>query len=434
MYQKILSVLCIGAFVGSTLVGAFPDVGPDLPYDNYPFYDAIDYLEVNEFSNGFSDGEFKPHLEISRGELMKLVIKAFGHTGEVEACLLNTEIVMSNVVHFPDVPIDHIFSREICVGYLKGFIRGFSDGLFKPDRNITVAEAVKVISNAHKGKDVHTGTDKTFVPYFVYLTDRKAIPVNDLGEGNFITREIVAEIIYRLREIIVNKSYKVYPLVEEYYDDDNDSSGGGRNRGNPTPIPTASPTLTPMPTPVEGEISSIIEVIPETTEISKGEEFFVDIKLDIGSTDLFSRIKGLQFAIGFDDSKLECLDYYDNGGTIDAHFLVNENGYTPIVRQCDSDSSGSYFTMGAIAINDTQNGIERYYESANGKTYNLFRMKFRALDSADTGSMDFILRSYNDVFNAKVVEEQGYDSNNKFFSIEHDIPVPVKLQSVNIIN
>lgn len=100
---------------------------------------------------GYPDGTFRPDRPVTRAEFAKMVVKAF-------------KVSSDAVPVFSDVR-GHWATRYInAVG--KDYMTGYSDGSFRPDRNITRAEAVAVITGILK-----LGTDgekpiKPWVPSF----------------------------------------------------------------------------------------------------------------------------------------------------------------------------------------------------------------------------------------------------------------------------
>ena len=49
---------------------------------------------------------------------------------------------------FPDVPASYWAAREIAFAAAQGWISGGTDGTFQPGRNVTRAEAVKILNRA----------------------------------------------------------------------------------------------------------------------------------------------------------------------------------------------------------------------------------------------------------------------------------------------
>ncbi|MDD6188763.1 MAG: S-layer homology domain-containing protein [Clostridiales bacterium] len=105
----------------------FADVSPEDWY-----YDAIGVLAacgiiVDE------DGNVEPGAEISRGEFVAMLSRFFPETEAGQA--------------FPDVTPENEYYEHIAKAGELGWISGYDDGLFYPERTITRAEATAVINN-----------------------------------------------------------------------------------------------------------------------------------------------------------------------------------------------------------------------------------------------------------------------------------------------
>ncbi len=74
----------------------------------------------------------------------------------------SSEVEACVEVFFPDVGEDHKFKPYVCVAKTHGIIDGFSDGTYKPDDNITFAAAAKIIANAFElGPDLSLNTEES---------------------------------------------------------------------------------------------------------------------------------------------------------------------------------------------------------------------------------------------------------------------------------
>lgn len=96
-------------------------------------FEAINYLKNNQIINGYSDGSFKSENNLNRAELLKILIEAAGYEideGKYQNC-------------FPDVKIEW-FAKYVCFAKEKNWISGYKDGKFKPEKNISKAEAIKI--------------------------------------------------------------------------------------------------------------------------------------------------------------------------------------------------------------------------------------------------------------------------------------------------
>ena len=92
----------------------------------HPFEKEITKLVEAGVVSGFPDGTFKPDQEVTRAQFAKLVAVAFG---------LNTTGFTTST--FNDVPADHWAFGYIEAVAAKGWVKGFPDGGFHPEENIT---------------------------------------------------------------------------------------------------------------------------------------------------------------------------------------------------------------------------------------------------------------------------------------------------------
>lgn len=82
---------------------------------------------------GYSDGTFRPDVEITRAEFAAMVNRAF-------------EFTEAGTVSFPDVGANKWYAQVVAIASNAGYIAGYGDGTFKPDNNITRQEAAVMIS------------------------------------------------------------------------------------------------------------------------------------------------------------------------------------------------------------------------------------------------------------------------------------------------
>ena len=191
---------CVSSGSASLLLLSFPpnafasfsDVN-----QNTTFEEAILYAQENEIVKGYSDGTFKPEIEINRAEFTKIIIAAVFDESEIigEDC-------------FPDVQKEW-FAKYICTAKEEGIINGYDDGLFRPENNISFVEAAKIIS---LGLGYETENDSTvwYRPFLEMLSDKKSIPTTITDINKKITRGEMVEIIYRLKENIQSETSMEY--------------------------------------------------------------------------------------------------------------------------------------------------------------------------------------------------------------------------------
>lgn len=95
---------------------------------------AIKALAAAGVINGYEDGSFKGHNDVTRAEFVKLV-----------AAALKLEKVEGATADFSDIA-DHWAAEWIKTFAGKGYLVGYPDGTFRPDDKITRAEMVVVIT------------------------------------------------------------------------------------------------------------------------------------------------------------------------------------------------------------------------------------------------------------------------------------------------
>jgi len=123
-----------------TPASPFPDLSP-----THPDYKAILDLYNRRVLQGYADGTFKPDAKISRGEFIKI---ALGVTNCFD-CSSPSETIRNK--YLGHIPFPDVFSPlawyYFCVAIAKelGMVTGYGDGLFRPERNISRAEAAAVL-------------------------------------------------------------------------------------------------------------------------------------------------------------------------------------------------------------------------------------------------------------------------------------------------
>jgi len=106
---------------------SFTDVPADAWYNN-----AISTLAKAGVLEGYEDGTFRPDNAITRAELVKIAMSFYGtFDGIADA--------------FTDVG-SHWASAFINAAAELGFVNGYGDGTFQPDRQVSRAEAMKIIN------------------------------------------------------------------------------------------------------------------------------------------------------------------------------------------------------------------------------------------------------------------------------------------------
>ena len=105
----------------------FSDVDDEVWYSQ-----AVSYLADIDVLTGYSDGTFEPNQPVTRAEFATIVSRFY-----------ETNTMDSRA--FPDIE-GHWAEEYINLVAEKGWANGYPDGTFKPQQNITRAEAVKIVN------------------------------------------------------------------------------------------------------------------------------------------------------------------------------------------------------------------------------------------------------------------------------------------------
>lgn len=117
---------------------SFRDVTTDKWY-----YSAVSVMTDGGYINGYSDGTFRGENAITRAEFVAMLTRFMG----ARAC---------GSCGFTDVSAAHWAYDSIAAASANGWITGYPDGRFRPERPITRAEAMAIINRA-----LNRGVDET---------------------------------------------------------------------------------------------------------------------------------------------------------------------------------------------------------------------------------------------------------------------------------
>lgn len=111
--------------------------------ETHPYYEQILDLYESRVVSGYADGTFKPDQKITRAEFIKI---ALGVTNCVDCTTPNDSVKQEYTVNpFPDVSLPSWYFYCISIAKALGMITGYGDGFFRPERNISRAEAAAVL-------------------------------------------------------------------------------------------------------------------------------------------------------------------------------------------------------------------------------------------------------------------------------------------------
>jgi uncharacterized secreted protein with C-terminal beta-propeller domain len=180
---------------------------PDITTENIN-YDAISYLKTNGIIEGYPDGTYKPEGEINRAEFTKIIVGAFTKNPTGNNC-------------FTDVK-DEWFAKYICEAKTRKIVSGYDDGSYKPSDRIKFSEASKIIANSFGLSSTESDPNVWYKKYITALSDSKDIPLSVEYFDEFITRDEMAEMIWRIKADVKDKVTRSYDEI----------SGSGLVSGN----------------------------------------------------------------------------------------------------------------------------------------------------------------------------------------------------------
>ena len=109
--------------------------GEVLDIENHWAKTDIVYLMEKGIMEGYSDRTFRPNRNITRAEFLKVVNNVFQFKEEAD-------------IAFKDVKENSWFYEDVKKAVAVGYIKGYEDETFRPNRPITREEASKIIAIA----------------------------------------------------------------------------------------------------------------------------------------------------------------------------------------------------------------------------------------------------------------------------------------------
>ena len=117
---------------GSGLGTTFTDVTPFSEHSN-----AIAFVDGQGFMGGFPDGSFRPYDSITRAEMAAVLTRVYNLTGTAYA-------------NFTDIALAPWATNYVGLVANAGMITGFDDGTFRPNDQLTRAQATALFARAER--------------------------------------------------------------------------------------------------------------------------------------------------------------------------------------------------------------------------------------------------------------------------------------------
>lgn len=133
--KKIISfTLIITMMLTSAISAETTKSFTDLDKENR-YYESVLKLVDKGVIEGYPDGTFRPDKEITRAELIKIVNQVFSYTQK------------DTNLNFTDVKLGEWYYEPVLIAQSAGYITGYQDKTFRPDKNITRQEFCKILSD-----------------------------------------------------------------------------------------------------------------------------------------------------------------------------------------------------------------------------------------------------------------------------------------------
>lgn len=194
---------------GANLSGVSKEIQPsgdlvfkDVP-EGAPYSESIAYLKEKDLISGYPDGTFRPDQGVSRVESLKFIFNA-----------LNYEVSDTVALPFPDTYDDQWYFPYLATAFSEGIVKGYPDGTFHPDNQVTLVEFLKIMIKSLKidvdvlvkenpCKDAHRF--EWFAHYVQFAVQNKLVEQED-SEGmcypsKVLSRGEVADIMARMIEM-----------------------------------------------------------------------------------------------------------------------------------------------------------------------------------------------------------------------------------------
>lgn len=125
-------ILCLSVLVPSVLIAhAVSEEPSEITFEPNTSFPSDETHQP--YINGGSDGFFHPNASLSRAELSQIVY-SLGNYPDAESC------------SFPDIPENAWYARQVRALAAAGILKGYSDGTFRPKKPVTRAQFVAVLA------------------------------------------------------------------------------------------------------------------------------------------------------------------------------------------------------------------------------------------------------------------------------------------------
>ncbi|EKE02174.1 MAG: S-layer protein [uncultured bacterium] len=219
--RKRINIFVIALMLlGTTTISAVAKDFSDIDYTHWA-YQAVQALAENEVVVGYPDGTFQPDEPATRAEFATMVIKALRQE-HAQPC---------EIFYFSDLAETHWAYSTIQKACAFDLIKGFPDETFKPEDNVSKAEAIAIMISAIDTDNITVAqakealkiyTDANQIPDWAIIPAGKSEKLNMTAHNPMtfsqfepdkkITRAEVAVNLYNMKEQAkINPNKKLAP-------------------------------------------------------------------------------------------------------------------------------------------------------------------------------------------------------------------------------
>ena len=135
LFLALMMILTVTSFAATTKKVTLTDV------KGTKYEEAVDNLITFQIVNGFEDNTYRPNETVTRAQLAKMLVISMGMENKVQAA-------QKQYLDFSDVLSSHWGYGYIKVASDNKLVNGYTDNTFKPEGNVTYAEATAMVVRA----------------------------------------------------------------------------------------------------------------------------------------------------------------------------------------------------------------------------------------------------------------------------------------------
>lgn len=186
--KKLLAFLFLFTFLNVSNA-SFTDVKWDTLYK-----DGINLLQENQIVKGYADGSFGIQNDISRSEMLKILIESKFLIENLDTQILEDYQTQSC---FNDVSSSDWFAKYVCWAKDNQWISGYNDGTeFRPNNSVTLVEGLKMMLKS--GNLEYPETERWYKGVVDKASQDNLIPFDSEYFHHNLRRDQMADMIARL--------------------------------------------------------------------------------------------------------------------------------------------------------------------------------------------------------------------------------------------